>query len=827
MSPAQLALGYPVRIRAVVTYYARIGGVPPPPSDTPDALGPDLFVQDATAGIWVNAPRSAPAVRAGDLVELEGVTEMPDFAPQIGKPHYQVIGRAPLPKAKPVSLEQMFSSAEDSQWVETEGVIRQSKQKDGWLALDIAVAGGRVRAQIPNVSEPMGTSLPDSRVRIRGACGAIFNRRNQLVGIVLFVPNLDQIDVLEPAPSDPFLSEVKEIENLARFAPHRSFGRRLRVQGIVTLRDGDKTLYLSDGRTGIRVDEVDPARFQPGDRVDVIGFPRVSDNSLIVEDAVCRLIKRDAPLTPIPVSADEVLKGEYDSVPVSIAGRLLEHSVLADTQTLLLKDGPIVFNAAYRCGKKKPETARTGSLLRLRGVCVTEHDENGAPKAFRIVLNSPRDIDVLEVGPWWTPDRALSAVTVLAALIVASLGWLAVQQRQANLQQRYRRLVESANDIIFTVDANKKVTSLNKAGEWVLGYSQRDAWGRGLDELLPPEWKERADEAVNRAVLGESLPIYEWELVGKAGARTPVEVSLQAIRRGVKLLGFLGIARDISDRKRAEEEMLRAKEAAESANRAKSEFVANMSHELRTPLNAVIGYSEILQEIVEERGEQDLLPDLRRIHSAGKHLLGLINDVLDLSKIEAGKVQLCIETFGIGQLVHEVASTVHTLVEKNGNGLEVECDPGLGMMRADQTRTRQILLNLLGNACKFTENGQIRLQAKRLSGELGSWIEFRVSDTGIGMNREQLERLYRPFMQADASTTRKYGGTGLGLAISRRFCKMMGGSLSVESQLGVGSTFIVRLPAEPDRTEPGTASGFESQDTAPRNGEVAAAGVKA
>jgi len=364
------------------------------------------------------------------------------------------------------------------------------------------------------------------------------------------------------------------------------------------------------------------------------------------------------------------------------------------------------------------------------------------------------------------------------------------------LEQRYQNLVEHANDIIFTVDLKQTLTSLNRAGERILGYTRKEAGGLPLVRLLPPGWQEKIGDAAQRVSIGEPYPNQEWELAAKDGRHTPVEVSLQAIRQRGRPVGLLGIARDISERKRAEDEMLHAKEAAEAANRAKSAFVANMSHELRTPLNAVIGYSEMLQEVAEERGEQDMLQDLGRIRTAGKHLLGLINDVLDLSKIEAGKVQLSTERFAVAPLIHDVAGTLQPLVEKNANRLEVACAEGLGCMVADQTRTRQVLINLLSNACKFTEGGLIRLEAKRVRSESANWVEFRVADTGIGMSREQIDRLYRPFMQADASTTKKYGGTGLGLAISRRLCQMMGGSLSVESQLGQGSAFTVRLPGD-------------------------------
>ncbi|HTQ53704.1 MAG TPA: ATP-binding protein [Bryobacteraceae bacterium] len=781
LSLAAAARGYPVHIRAVVTYTA--------PGD--------LFVQDATAGIWVNAPLAAPARHAGELLDLKGVTEAPDFAPQIGKPQYRVVGTAPLPLARRVSLEQMLSTAEDSQWVEIEGVIREASIADKMLTLQMAVPGGRLQAFVPNPRDVVPASLVDAEVRIRGACGASFNRKNQLVGILLYVPDLNQVDVLRP-PYDPFQQAVRPLDSVARFALGRSLGHRIRVQGVVTLEDAGKKIYLSDGRSGLHVESSEPGSFQPGDRLDVAGFPRVSESSLTLEDAVCRRIGREQPLAPIPVTADQILAGDYDSLPVSVEGRLLGGSSLTGSLNLVLNSGNVVFGVSTgRASAAGLAAIPPGSILRISGICVADKNDQARNQAFRVLLQSAAGVSVIRRPPWWTVPRALTALGVLAFVILGGLAWVVTMQRQAMLEQRYHNLVENANDVIFTLNLKGTLTSLNKAGGRILGFTPKEAGGLPLARLLAPAFQEKAAEAAALCVsAGGFYPMQEWEFAAKDGHRAPMEVSLQTICRGGRTVGLQGIARDISDRKRAEDEMLHAKEAAEAANRAKSEFVANMSHELRTPLNAVIGYSEMLQEIAEERGEQDLLPDLNRIRTAGKHLLGLINDVLDLSKIEAGKVQLCTERFAVAPVIQDVIGTIQPLVEKNANRLEVACEEGLGHMVADQTRTRQVLYNLLSNACKFTDHGSVRLAARRVRTGTADWVEFRVADTGIGMSPAQVERLYRPFMQADASTTRKYGGTGLGLAISRRLCQMMDGSLTVESELGKGSTFTVRLPGD-------------------------------
>jgi PAS domain S-box-containing protein len=380
---------------------------------------------------------------------------------------------------------------------------------------------------------------------------------------------------------------------------------------------------------------------------------------------------------------------------------------------------------------------------------------------------------------------------------------------------------------IIATDLQGEVLLFNRGAETLLGYTSDEAVGcRTLLDFLPAE-EVSARSAELAAELGYPVPptelfaeyvrhglimAREWSFVRKDGTRFPVSLSVTPLKGGDgALAGYLAAAMDITERKWAEEEAQRAKLAAEAANQAKSSFLANMSHELRTPLNAIIGYSEMLQEEMEDLGQDELIPDLGKIHSAGRHLLTLINDVLDISKIEAGKMDLFIEAFDIGSMVSDVVSTIQPLVGKNGNALAVDCAAGIGSMEADLTKVRQTLFNLLSNASKFTHDGTITLTSRRD----GPWIVFAVADTGIGMTAEELDKLFQAFQQADASTTRKFGGTGLGLAISRTFCRMMGGDITVDSQPGHGTTFTVRLPAAVTETKasrpPGEADPAASQ----------------
>jgi signal transduction histidine kinase len=274
--------------------------------------------------------------------------------------------------------------------------------------------------------------------------------------------------------------------------------------------------------------------------------------------------------------------------------------------------------------------------------------------------------------------------------------------------------------------------------------------------------------------------IFEDVCLVVACQRSIVEMKEIALRRAA-------LEQEVRTRQQAEKD-------AEAATRAKSDFLASMSHELRTPLNAIILYSELLQEEAEESRQLSTVTDLRRIHVAGSHLLELINGILDLSKIEAGKMTLSRDEVDVRALVREVTDTVTPLAEKNENRLLVQCPDDLGLMHTDLMKTRQILLNLLSNAAKFTRSGNITLEVSRDTAQGVPSVLFAVTDTGTGMTHEQMGKIFEPFTQADVKTTRKYGGTGLGLAIVSRFCSLMGGTVAVESEPGRGSRFTVRLP---------------------------------
>ncbi|MEX2181604.1 MAG: response regulator [Gemmatimonadaceae bacterium] len=413
-------------------------------------------------------------------------------------------------------------------------------------------------------------------------------------------------------------------------------------------------------------------------------------------------------------------------------------------------------------------------------------------------------VDARNTRPFAEDDlRLLNLFTPQAAIAIEGAR---LYEEAARQREFFRSLLNNSPVAIVQLDPDYNVASCNPAFERLFLYSEKEARGRNLDELItdPDTLGEAAQysrDAVDRPVKG----------IGrrrrKDGTFVEVEILGVPVIADESRVALMGMYHDIS-------ELSAARRDAEGANRAKSQFLANMSHELRTPLNAIIGYSEMLQEEATDSGLQAFVPDLAKIHTAGKHLLSLINDVLDLSKIEAGKMEVFLETFDVDAMLDEVMTTIDPMVARNSNRLVVDREGRLGTMHADLVKVRQMLLNLLSNACKFTEGGTITVTVRRRDEGGRDRLTFAVRDSGIGMTPEQLGHLFETFSQAEASTSRRYGGTGLGLALTRRFSEMLGGEVTVESEPGVGSTFTLRLPAVVDPTRRGGA-GAEAPATAP------------
>ncbi|MEG4486373.1 CHASE4 domain-containing protein [Microcoleus sp. D2_18a_B4] len=422
-----------------------------------------------------------------------------------------------------------------------------------------------------------------------------------------------------------------------------------------------------------------------------------------------------------------------------------------------------------------------------------------ADKKFRIgeVLYRRRDGSCVDV------EVSGSVISYGGREIICTVVRDITERKQAEAElraseERYRLLFKNNPHPMWVYDLETlEFIAVNHAAVEHYGYTRDEFLNMTVADIRPSQYLPRMLE--NKSPVDADIEFAGvWQHQKKDGTIIDVEITSYALvfdSRNAELV----LAHDVTDRLQAEAEMYKAKEAAEAASLAKSQFLANMSHELRTPLNAIIGYSEILQEEALDLGEETFVSDLERIHNSGQILLSLINDILDLSKIEAGHAELELETFDVSEAVQDVAKTVAPLFLRNTNRLNVECPNNLGELYSDKIKFTQILFNLLSNAAKFTHKGTVTLSVERIKNDENSSgserLIFKCTDTGIGITPEQLQKLFQPFTQADASTTRKYGGTGLGLAIAQKYSQMLGGEITVNSEFGKGSTFTLMLPA--------------------------------
>jgi PAS domain S-box-containing protein len=798
LSAAEAAQARPVSLEATVTYW--------------DADWKLLFIADHEAGIFVNGAGGTP-MRPGDRIRLSGTTAPGDFAPTIAASAITVLGPGPLPRPRRTSTDEMSTGSEDGQWIGLDGVVRAVSAEHGHAYVDIVAGGRRMRATVPSV--PAGAApywLIDNRVRVQAVAGSRFNEQRQLTGLQLFVPTVLDIRVEDAAPIDPFAMEVRPFSSLLQFDPDRA-GRRVRTRGVVTSRQ-DGSLFVTDGRGAVELRGTD-VKADVGDEIDIVGFPALGEAAPVLDDVLVRRTGRRARPEPRLV-ADGAAPGDAQHGQlVAIDGRVLDRVVGASEQVLVLQRGDVLFTAHLAADPTTWPAPRTGSRVRVTGVCLVERGTAGArSSAFRIRLRTAEDAVVTRAAPWWTSAYTWTSVGASVGLALAAFGWVAILRRsvrakaeiirerfarEAALEHRFRELVENASDPIASFDAEGRCTALNRAGAEVLGLADGAAIGRRFTEFVVPEHHERTEGLIAAAAAGAGATC-EVEVSTPNGGRATLEVAARPLRGGGDQPGFHVIARDVTARTRLSMELERARAAAESASRAKSEFVANMSHEIRTPMNGIMGMTELLlgTPLLDQQSEY-----VRMVKASADALLSVINDVLDFSKIEAGRLELDPAPFAVRQVVGDAMAPVAVQAQQKGLELTYRVAPDVpdGAL-GDGERIKQVLVNLLGNAVKFTHEGGVHVEVRRggpppATADGPFTIEVRVTDTGIGIPADKHALIFDAFTQADSSTTRRFGGTGLGLTISARLVRLMGGAIGVESQPGAGSTFWFTVALAP------------------------------
>ncbi|MGH9470286.1 MAG: response regulator [Terriglobia bacterium] len=471
--PELAKLGYPVRLHAVVTYY---GGT-----------GWELFVQDSSGGIYVDSGDDLGKLRAGDLVEVTGFSSPGGFAPEVIAPRVRVLGPGRLPQPKRVSWGRMESGVEDDQRVETEGVVRSVKPDGANAKLLIAAGDGFFSAEVPwtNISRLAG--LVDAEVRLQGVCGTVFNPNRQLVGVELYVPAPADITVLRPAPSEPFSLPVLAASSVLRFSPSPATRHRIRIRGVVTFSEAGRDLFVTDGTGSLYVTTKQHFKLQPGDLVDVVGFPAIGPNAPELQDAILRVVAKVTEPAPVKMTAAQALQTNADAQLIQVTGVVQRQGLSERGRYLVLRSGATTFQAwlgAEATGERWP-SIKNGSVVRLTGVSSVHLSRDLQPESLWILLRGPSDIAVLKRPSWWTAQHALVFAGLLAMLILAALGWAVVLRGRVQTQtEMIRTTLESTGDGILVVDAYGRVVAANRKFGEMWGIPPGVLATRNDDQLL-------------------------------------------------------------------------------------------------------------------------------------------------------------------------------------------------------------------------------------------------------------------------------------------------------------------------------------------------------
>ena len=751
----------PVRLRGVVTFfnenlYSR-------------------FVQDETAGIYLRESTNTPVLLPGQLVEITGRTSPGEYAPIIEPQTVRVVGNAPMPVAQPVTFEQLASGSEDSQFVEVIGVVRavQFEERTGYHAITLVTGGGRLTVYARELPVKDAGELVDATLRVRGVCATQFNRQRQLFAIDLMVPRVQDLRVEQVAVANPFSVATLKLGSLLQFSPQATSGHRVKVAGTVTYYLAGIGLYLQEDVHGLQVQtpQTEPS-LKIGDRVEVLGFTAQGPYTPLLEDANYRIISTGPPLQPTAVDLDEALTGKFDCRLVRLEAKLLDRARQSREQFLVLEAGNFIFHAHLDSAEVVDAFARleNGSTVFLTGICRIEPGEweageNWRAKSFQLLLRSPADVTVIQLAPWWDLKKLLWMTLVLALIVLAASGWVLILRRrvqkqtgiirrqldvEATLNERYVDLFENANDMVFTHDLNGRITSINRTGERLLGRGRDGILNASLVSLVAEEQRPAAQHWIEQVLNGGELPAAEWDFLSAAGQRITLEISTRLIALNGRPPEVEGIARDITERRRLERELL------EISNREQRRIGHDLHDGVCQQLAGIAYRVDILGDQLQEQGAAEAVE--------AEKIAALINEATVQARgVARGLFPVRLEEAGLVASLEELAASS---VSRFGMDCAFECE------LAPDAMDNESALHLYYIAQEAVLNAFKHGRARRVDLSLkpeGPRFRLAVRDNGAG---------FRP---GNTSVT------GMGIRIMQYRAKVIGATLDVSSGPGTGT----------------------------------------
>jgi PAS domain S-box-containing protein len=556
LTTEEAARGYPVRIRGVVTYYNRDPG--------------DLFIQDSTAGIWIDPRETSLVFHQGEFVEVEGSTSFADLGPVIQRPRFQNLGEAPLPKPTRPTSDELASGVLDSRWIELEGVVRSVSERDGGLVLNVSSGAFECSVFVLKYSS-VPTEIVDGQIRVRGVFSGLYDPRSErFIGFQVLTPSWSDVELLKQPTQALWLSPVRPLRMFLKLTPEGAFSHRLRVCGVVTLQELGRFVCIRDTEGALLVKTTQPTPLKVGDLIESIGYPALGDYTVIMRDAIFRRVGGGPAPGPVAVNPEKMAPGSHNAELVRLSARLLNCTTRFGEEVLELQAGPATFRAVLNRGTSRSalSSLRGGSLLQLNGVMIVVADENHEPMGFEIRLRSPADVVVLDQPSWWTRGRALLVLGLLAVAVILALGWITALRRRVRrqtetirreygrelaLEEQYRDLFENANDLIQCVDPQGRLLLVNPAWRRTLGYSEAEVASLHILDIVKPNYRELCRGLFKRLMSGEKSVWTEVEFIAKNGESVVLEGSSDCQFVDGKPVSTRGIFRNVTERKRAQE----------------------------------------------------------------------------------------------------------------------------------------------------------------------------------------------------------------------------------------------------------------------------------